>query len=91
VIICDIPARVRHEWPSIPGCYELKGWKVVASAETCEWFVDAGHADAVGYIDDARQLLELGEELRSDGCACVSIADEWNLGGGKCGGEVGES
>jgi len=53
--------------------------------------VDAGHADTVGYVDDARQLLELSEELGSDGCARVSIVDKRNLGGRKCGGDAGEN
>ena len=91
MIVGDITTRIRHERSSIPGCYELERGKVVASTETCKWFVYAGHTDAVGYVDNTRQFLEFSEELRSDGCACVSIADEWNLGGGKCESDVGES
>lgn len=61
---------------------KLKVLELATTAEALEGLLDAqtGHADAVGDVNYARQLLELGEELHGDGAVgSVLMVEEREL------------
>ena len=65
----DVAARVRQQWPRVPRLDQLEVLEVLAARRAREGFLDAETqvADAVGDIDYARELFEVGEKLRGDG------------------------
>jgi len=79
VYVTDVPI------PKVVSTYsnELEVGEFVATAETLKGFLytGSGYANAVGYVDDPRHLLELSKELRSDCAVTVDIVEEWLLEG----------
>jgi len=60
----DVPAAITKQWPSMPCSDELKPREIMAARQAFERSDDseAGEADAVGYVDYTRKLLQLCEQ-----------------------------
>jgi len=55
--------------------YQFKGREFMTAASTGEGRLDTGESNAVGDVDDAREFLEVGEELGAD-CGTDREGDE---------------